>query len=143
MANKVELSPISTILNRLFKTSIREDSVSEGQDNDYGDTCRRIMQYDGLQVKVKRHLEDLLRKDQLAGFILVNYIKEHEIIAIPWENDLEQFGIFTFSLRGMLITSQDERTIHQGNAILLISYTSFLNSFIFPSSIINSALKCI
>ena len=36
MANKVELSHISTILNRLFKTSIREDSVSEGQDNDYG-----------------------------------------------------------------------------------------------------------
>jgi len=47
MANKVEMSHISTILNRLFKTSIREDSVSEGQDNDYGDTCRRIMQYDG------------------------------------------------------------------------------------------------
>ena len=47
MANKVEMSHISTTLNRLFKTSIREDSVSEGQDNDYGDTCRRIMQYDG------------------------------------------------------------------------------------------------
>jgi hypothetical protein len=67
-----------------------------------------------LQVKDKRHLEDLLRKDQLAGFIFVDNIKEHEIIAILRENDLEQFGIFTFSLRGMLITSQDERTIHQG-----------------------------
>lgn len=41
-------------------------------------------------------------------------MKEHEIIAILRENDLEQFGIFTFSLHGMLITSQDERTIHQG-----------------------------
>jgi hypothetical protein len=47
MANKVEMSRISTILNRLFKTSIREDSDSEGQNNYYGDTCRRIMQYDG------------------------------------------------------------------------------------------------
>ena len=32
---------------RLFKTSIKEDSVSESQDDDYGDMCRRIMQYDG------------------------------------------------------------------------------------------------
>jgi len=65
-------------------------------------------------VAVKRHLEDLLRKDQLAGFIFVDNIKEHESIDILRENDLEQFGIFIFSLRGMLITSQDERTIHQG-----------------------------
>ncbi|MFY9565534.1 MAG: hypothetical protein WAQ29_04225 [Nitrososphaeraceae archaeon] len=47
MAIKVEMSRISTILNRLFKTSIKKDSVSESQDNDYGDMCRRIMQYDG------------------------------------------------------------------------------------------------
>ena len=47
MADKVKMSHISTILNRLIKNSIREDSVSEGQDNDYGDTCRRIMQYNG------------------------------------------------------------------------------------------------
>ena len=47
MAIKVEMSRISTILNRLFKTSIKEDSVSESQDNEYGDMCRRIMQYDG------------------------------------------------------------------------------------------------
>jgi len=47
MAIKVEMSRISTIVNRLFKTSIKEDSVSESQDNEYGDMCRRIMQYDG------------------------------------------------------------------------------------------------
>ena len=47
MAIKVGMSRILTILNRLFKTSIKEDSVSESQDNDYGDMCRRIMQYDG------------------------------------------------------------------------------------------------
>jgi hypothetical protein len=53
-------------------------------------------------------------KDQLAGFIFVENIKEDEIIAILRQNNLEQFGIFIFLLRGMLITSQDERTIHQG-----------------------------
>jgi hypothetical protein len=53
-------------------------------------------------------------KDQLAGFIFVDNIKEDEIIAILRQNNLEQFGIFIFLLRGMLITSQDERTIHQG-----------------------------
>jgi hypothetical protein len=42
MANKVEMSRISTILNRLFKTSIKEDSVSESQDNDYGLNCPHI-----------------------------------------------------------------------------------------------------
>jgi hypothetical protein len=47
VSQRVEMSHISTILNCLFKTSIREDSVSEGQDNDYCDTCRGIMQYDG------------------------------------------------------------------------------------------------
>ena len=39
MANKVGKSHISTILNHLFKTSTRQDSVSESHDNDYGDTC--------------------------------------------------------------------------------------------------------
>ena len=53
-------------------------------------------------------------KDQLAGFIFVDNIKEDEIIAILRQNNLEQFGIFIFLLRGMLITSQDEWTIHQG-----------------------------
>jgi hypothetical protein len=53
-------------------------------------------------------------KDQLAGFIFVDNIKEDEVIAILRQNNLEQFGIFIFLLRGMLITSQDERTIHQG-----------------------------
>jgi hypothetical protein len=48
MAIKVEMSHISTILNRLFKTSIKQDSISESHDNDYGDTCSRIMQYDTM-----------------------------------------------------------------------------------------------
>jgi hypothetical protein len=39
MAIKDEMLHISTILNRLFKTSTKQDSVSESHNNDYGDTA--------------------------------------------------------------------------------------------------------
>ncbi len=114
MAIKIDVTHISDDLKSAIQNAIKQKSISGSQDNDHAGKCIRIvLSDDNDRQKVKQLLEDVLRKNQINDYIVVDNIKEEDEIAILRKDDLEQLGIFICSHCGMLFASEGERIIHQ------------------------------
>jgi hypothetical protein len=114
MAIKIDVTHISDDLKSVIQNAIKQKSFSGSQDNDYSGNCINIVLSDNNnRQKVKQLLEDILRKNQINDYIVVDNIKEEDEIAILRKDDLEQLGIFICQHCGMLFSSEGECTIHQ------------------------------
>lgn len=114
MAIKIDVTHISDDLKSVIQNAIKQKSFSGSQDKDYSGNCIKIvLSNDNDRQKVKRLLEDILRKNQINDYIVVDNIKEEDEIAILRKDDLEQLGIFICPHCGMLFSNEGECTIHQ------------------------------
>jgi hypothetical protein len=118
MVIKIDISYVSDDLKSTIQNAIQQSSVSEGQSNDNDcDRCRDhiiiVLSDDNNRREIKRILEDVLRRNQINDYIVVDNTKEENEIAILKKGDMEQLGIFICSHCGMVLGSEGERTIHQ------------------------------
>jgi len=118
MVIKIDISYVSDDLKSAIQNAIQQSSVSEGQNNDNDcDRCRDhriiVLSDDNNRREIKRILEDVLRRNQINDYIVVDNTKEENEIAILKKGDMEQLGIFICSHCGIVLESEDERTIHQ------------------------------
>jgi RNA binding exosome subunit len=114
MAIKIDVTHISDDLKSVIQNAIKQKSFSGSQDNDYAGNCIKIvLSNDNDRQKVKQLLEDILRKNQINDYIVVDNIKEEDEIAILRKDDLEQLGIFFCPHCGMLFSNEGECIIHQ------------------------------
>jgi|SRR5215210_1632425 len=114
MAIKIDVTHISDDLKSVIQSAIKQKSFAGMQDIDYAGNCIKIvLSIDNDRQKVKQLLEDILRKNQLNDYIVVDNIKEEDEIAILRKDDLEQLGIFICPHCGMLFSNEGECSEHQ------------------------------
>lgn len=114
MAIKIDVTHISDDLKSAIQNAIKQKSFSGSQDNDYAGNCNKIvLSNDNDRQKIKQLLEDILRKNHINDYIVVDNIKEEDEIAILRKDDLEQLGIFICPHCGMLFSNEGECIIHQ------------------------------
>ena len=61
----------------------------------------------------KSAIKNILEKNSLNGFVVVEDTENENTLAIVKEGDIEQFGIFVCSHCGMLFHTEEERFVHE------------------------------
>ena len=61
----------------------------------------------------KNIIENILEKNSLNQFIVVEDIENENTLAIVKEGDIEQFGMYVCSHCGMIFRTEEERIVHE------------------------------
>lgn len=63
--------------------------------------------------ELRNFLEDILKKNNLDQFVVVEDIENENTLAIVRNGDMEQFGMYICRHCGMIFGSEEERVIHE------------------------------
>jgi hypothetical protein len=97
---------------------INENKVN-GRENDNGKSNKHtdstpIFYYDKSSLsQLKNFLENILEKNNLSQFVVVEDTENENTLAIVKEGDIEQFGMHVCGHCGMIFRSEEERVVHE------------------------------
>jgi hypothetical protein len=97
---------------------INEDKVNDresdnGKSNKHTDSTP-IFYYDKSSLpELKNFLENILEKNNLSQFVVVEDMENENTLAIVKGGDIEQFGMYVCGHCGMIFRSEEERVVHE------------------------------
>ncbi len=106
----IELEPIARVIS---EGKMDEKEIDSRKSNE--DSRPSTFLYDNrISLEdFKNIIENILEKNNLNQFIVVEDTENENTLAIVKEGDIEQFGIYVCSHCGMIFRTEEERIVHE------------------------------
>jgi hypothetical protein len=103
---------VSVVTNRYYKDKKKEKYNNDKKSSTVV-TSIAFYYNKPSQEELKDFLKNILDKNNLDQFIVVEDTENENTLAIVREGDIEQFGMFMCSHCGMLFKSEEEKIVHE------------------------------
>ena len=106
----IELEPIARVINQGKVDEKEIDSRKSNKDSSASTfLCDNKLSLEDF----KNIIENILEKNNLNRFIVVEDTENENTLAIVKEGDIEQFGMYVCSHCGMIFRTEEERIVHE------------------------------
>jgi hypothetical protein len=106
----IELEPIARVIG---EGKIDEKEIDIRKSNKDSSASTFLYENSLSLEDFKNIIENIIEKNNLNQFIVVEDIENENTLAIVKEGDIEQFGMYVCSHCGMIFRTEEERIVHE------------------------------